>query len=206
MPEIKKMNTYTAQLEEFVNKGKAFTAAEARMSGIPSAMLPYYVKTGRLEHLGHGVYAPSERPFRQYQNIEQLLKKGNRFVVCLLSALRLHDFTSQLPNSLWIAIPQGHHPPSFNGAPLTCIYSNSRSFDFGVEYIEREGLSIPVYSAAKTVADCFKYRNKFGLDVAIEALHEGYRLKKFTIQELHQAGDICRVSNVMSPYIIGMLQ
>ena len=96
--------------------------------------------------------------------------------------------------------------PFPRGTPPVCVYSGIKSFEWGVQHLEREGLSIPVYSAARTVADCFKYRNKFGLDVAVEALHEGYRLKKFTIQELHQAGDICRVSNVMSPYIIGMLQ
>ncbi len=200
------MSIYTTQLEELKKRGQAFTAAEARSVGIPASVLPYYVKTGHLERLGHGLYAPSERPFRQYEDIEQLLKKGSRFVVCLLSALRLHDFTSQSPSSLWIAIPQGYHPPLFSGTPPVCVYLGIKSFEWGVQHLEREGLSIPVYSAARTVADCFKYRNKFGLDVAVEALHEGYRLKKFTIQELHQAGDICHVSNVMSPYIIGMLQ
>ena len=200
------MSTYTAQLEQLLQRGQAFTTAEARSAGISSSVLPYYVKTGRLERLRHGIYAPSDRIFRQHEDIEQLLKTGRNFVVCLLSALRLHNFTSQSPSSLWIAIPQGHHPPLFNGAPPVCIYPSIKIFAWGVEYLELEGLFIPVYSAARTVADCFKYRNKFGLDVAIEALHEGYRLKKFTIQELHQAGDICRVSNIMSPYIIGMLQ
>jgi predicted transcriptional regulator of viral defense system len=169
-------------------------------------MLAYYAKIGRLERLGHGVYAPSGRSFRMYEELEPLLKKGTKFVVCLLSALRLHDFTSQSPSSIWIAIPQGHHPPSFAGTPPVYIYPGAKNFDWGVEYLEVEGLTIPVYSAARTVADCFKYRNKFGLDIAIEALHDGYRRKKFTIRELHQAGEICRVSNVMSPYIMGMLR
>ena len=200
------MSTYIAQLEELVKKGQAFTAAEARSAGISPSVLPYYARTGRLERLGHGVYAPSGRAFMPYEDIEQLLKRGKNFVVCLLSALRFHDFTSQLPTSLWIAIPQGHHTPLLNGAPLMCIYPGTKNFSWGVEHLEMYGLSIPVYSAARTVADCFKYRNKFGLDLAIEALHEGYRLKKFTIQELHQASEICRVSNVMSPYIMGMLQ
>jgi predicted transcriptional regulator of viral defense system len=140
-----------------------------------------------------------------YEDIEFLLKHGTRFVVCLLSALQIHEFTSQSPSSLWIAVPQGYHPPLFTNSSLVCVYPSLKNFDWGVEHIEVEGLSIPVYSAARTVADCFKYRNKFGLDIAIEALHEGYRLKKFTISELHQAAELCRVSNVMSPYIMGML-
>ena len=200
------MRTYTAQLEKLAKQGRAFTAAEARAAGISPSVLPYYARKGCLERLGHGVYAPSERAFMPYEDIEQLLKRGKNFAVCLLSALRFHDFTTQLPTSLWITIPQGHHPPRLNHAPLVCVYSGVGNYAWGVEHLEIYGLSIPVYSAARTVADCFKYRNKIGLDVAIEALHEGYRLKKFTIQELHQAGEICRVSNVMSPYIMGMLQ
>ena len=200
------MSTYTVQLKELEKTGQAFTAAEARSVGIPASVLPYYAKIGRLERLGHGVYAPSKRAVMPYGDIEQLLKRGKSFVVCLLSALRFHDFTSQLPTSLWIAIPQGHHPPTLNHTHLMCVYPSMENFGWGVEHLEMYGLSIPVYSAARTVADCFKYRNKFGLDVAIEALHEGYRLKKFTIQELHEAGKVCRVSNVMSPYIMGMLQ
>ena len=200
------MNSHAQQLESLLKAGRSFTAAEARSAGIPASVLPYYVKTGCLERIGYGIYAPAGRPFQQYSDIEQLLKKGSRFVVCLLSALRLHDFTTQLPSSLWIAIPQGHHVPAFQGPSPVCIRLGRETFEWGVEYLERDGLNIPVYSAARTVADCFKFRNKFGLDVAIEALHEGYRLHKFTIPELHQAGDICRVSNIMTPYIMGMLQ
>ncbi len=200
------MKTYATQLEWLTRGGRAFTAAEARSAGISPAVLPYYAKTGRLERLCHGVYAPTDRLFSVHEDIEKLLKQGKNFVVCLLSALRLHEFTSQLPSSLWIAIPQGHHPPIFAGPPPVCIYPGAKSFSWGVEYLERDGLSIPIYSAARTVADCFKYRNKFGLDVAIEALREGFRLKKFTVEELHQAAEVCRVTNVMSPYILGMLQ
>lgn len=200
------MNSYTDQLEQLLKAGKSFTAAEARALGISSAVLPYYVQTGRLERLGYGVYAPIGRPFHMYSDIEFLLKRGSRFVVCLLSALRLHGFTSQSPSSLWIAIPQGYHVPAVMGETPVCVRLGKESFQWGVEYHHQEGLEIPVYSAARTVADCFKFRNKYGLDVAIEALHDGYRLRKFTLPELHQAGEICRVSNVMAPYIMGMLQ
>lgn len=138
--------------------------------------------------------------------IEALLSKGTDFVVCLLSALRLHNFTTQTPHELWVAVRIGRRLPQLPGSPApVCIQMSDEAYEYGIEHIERDGLRIPVYSPAKTVADCFKFRNKYGLDVAMEALREGYRLKKFTADALEDAARICRVSNVMRPYMEMMM-
>ena len=135
-----------------------------------------------------------------------LLSRGTEFVVCLLSALRLHEFTTQLPHELWVAVRIGHKLPKLPGSPIPmCVQMSDAAYDYGVVYLEREGLRIPVYSAAKTVADAFKFRNKYGLEVALEALREGYRLRKFTMWELEEAAKVCRVDKVMRPYMEMML-
>jgi predicted transcriptional regulator of viral defense system len=134
--------------------------------------------------------------------IEALLAKKTSFVVCLLSALRLHCFTTQQPHELWVAVPQGHKLPVLADAPApVCLQLSEPYFSYGIEIKEVEGLKIPVYSAAKTVADCFKFRNRYGLELALEALQEGFRLKKFTACELEQAAAVCRVSKIMRPYM-----
>lgn len=195
------MQTHTKTLEKLLSLGRAFSAREATAAGIPHAILSYHCRNGRIIRVGRGLYTSSESQPDSYPDLAQLAAKQTDFVVCLLSALRIHDFTTQLPTSLWIAIRQGARVPSISPWPLSCIHLNNAPYEFGIEEHEIEGLKVKVYSAAKTVADCFKFRNKIGLDVALEALREGVRLKRFTIPELDAAAVACRVSNVMRPYM-----
>ena len=115
--------------------------------------------------------------------------------------MRVHNFTTQLPHSLWIAIPHGARVPKLEFATLSCIRLTQKPYDYGVEIHDLHGVKIKVYSAAKTVADCFKFRNKVGTDVALEALREGYRLKLFTVSELMDAAAICRITKIITPYV-----
>lgn len=188
------------QIDYLLKKRKPFSAKEAREVGVTPQMLAYFCKQGKLERICRGIYAPLEVEISPYPKIQILIKKESEFVVCLLSALQLHGLTTQLPNSLWIAIKQGKRLPKIDGSPLTCIRLSDTIYSFGIEELEIYGMKVKVYSAAKTVADCFKFRNKIGIDVAIEALKEGYRKKLFTTSELRQASKVCRVSEVLRPY------
>ena len=122
-------------------------------------------------------------------------------MVCLLSALQFHNLTTQIPHRVWIAIENKNWKPEFDYPLLDVVRSSGRAFSFGVEQHEVNRVPVKVYSPAKTVADCFKFRNKIGLDVAMEALRETWRSRKATMDELWEAAKVCRVANVMRPYL-----
>lgn len=195
------MQSHAEKIEKLLSMPRAFSAREATAYGIPHAILSYNCKRGKITRVGRGLYASTRLQPTSYPDLAQLAAKQTNFVVCLLSALRIHEFTTQLPTSLWIAVRQGARMPSIAPWSLSCIHLNKTPYEYGIEVHEIDGLKIKVYSAAKTVADCFKFRNKIGLDVALEALREGVRLKLFTIAELDAAAEVCRVSNVMRPYM-----
>ncbi len=189
-----------------IKAGKPFSVKEAVDNGVSYALLSHYFQHGMLSKLCRGVYAPMVTTINSMPEITTLLSKGSEFVVCLLSALRLHDFTTQTPHELWVSVRIGHKLPRLSDCPTpVCLQMSDDAYEYGIQHVEREGLVIPVYSPAKTVADCFKFRNKYGLEIALEALREGHRLKKFTIDELEEAAKVCRVSNVMRPYMEMML-
>lgn len=196
----------TPALGNLIGTGRPFTAKEALDNGVSLSLLSFYCQQGRLTRLCRGVYAPSEMPINSMPEITALLSKGTEFVACLLTALRLHGFTTQTPHELWVAVRIGHKLPKLPDCPTPiCLQLSDETYEYGIEEMEVEGLRIPVYSAARTVADCFKFRNKYGLEVALEALKEGYRQKKFTIDALESAARVCRVENVMRPYLEMML-
>jgi predicted transcriptional regulator of viral defense system len=194
------MKQRNKNIDILIEAGKPFSAEDARIVGVSTQMLAYYCKEGKIERLCRGVYSPINTEITAYPEVQILVKKKVDFVVCLLSALQIHEFTTQLPNALWIAIKQGARKPNIEGYPMNCVWLTEKVYSYGIEQKQLYGDTIKVYSAAKTVADCFKYRNKIGLDIAIEALKEGYRKKMFTSRELHQSAEICRVSEVIRPY------
>jgi len=122
-------------------------------------------------------------------------------VICLLSALRLHGIGTQLPSQVWIAIDRRARRPALKYPPLRVVRYSGAALTEGVRDHRVEGQTIRVYGVAKTLADCFKYRNKIGLDVALEALREAWRSRRFTMDELDHYAGICRVRRVMKPYL-----
>ena len=121
--------------------------------------------------------------------------------MCLLSALQFHGVGTQLPSEVWIAIDRRHRRPALRYPPLRIVRYTGAALTEGVESHRVEGRVVRVYNVAKTVADCFKYRNKIGLDVALEALGEAWRARRFTMDELDRYAVICRVQRVMRPYL-----
>jgi predicted transcriptional regulator of viral defense system len=125
-------------------------------------------------------------------------------VVCLLSALQFHDLTTQLPFEVWLALDVKARKPAVEFPPLRIVRFSAEALSKGIETHRVEGVTVRVYNVPKTVADCFKYRNKIGLDVALEALRECRRKRLATIDELWRYAKICRVSKVMQPYLQAM--
>ena len=191
-------------IRKLTGKGRAFTLKEARKAGVSHQLLADYCRKGVFSRQGCGVYIPMENYASEYPEIEFLQKRGADFVLCLLSALRFYEFTTQNPREVWIAVRHGSRVPRVN-FKLRCIHLTDAVFDYGIEVHTLNGLPLKVYSPAKTVADCFKFRKRYGLDTALEALRDGWRSRKITMDELNAAARVCRVNKIMTPYLEIML-
>lgn len=170
-------------------------------SGIPREYLRRLCNKGVLERRSRGIYALADADLTENHSMVLASKRVPRGVVCLLSALRFHRLTTQAPFEIWMAIDRKARLPKTEGVPLHIVRFSAAALTEGVELHQVEGMEVPVYCLAKTVVDCFKYRNKIGLDVALEALRECLRERRCTIDELWRYAKICRVANVMRPYL-----
>jgi predicted transcriptional regulator of viral defense system len=168
---------------------------------IPRATLSRMVESGRLTQVSRGLYALPDHTGSEQHQLAEVAIRTPRGVFCLLTALRFHQLTTQSPHEIWLAIPNKGHPPKIAYPPLRVVRFSGAALTEGVEEHAVDGVVIRVYSVAKTVADCFKYRNKIGLDVALEALRECRREKRATNDELWRYAKVCRVADVMRPYM-----
>lgn len=168
---------------------------------IPRATLSRLVEAGRLTQVSRGLYALPDHPGSEHHQLAEVAVRSPQSVFCLLTALQFHQLTTQLPRQIWIAIPNKGHPPTLAYPPLRVVRFSGLALAKGIELHNVDGVPIRVYSVAKTVADCFKFRNKIGLDVALEALRECRRERRDTNDELWRYAKVCRVANVMRPYM-----
>jgi len=168
--------------------------------GVSREMLRYLYKRGLIERAGRGLYRLGGQMEEHRTLIEasNLVPKG---VVCLLSALRFHEIGTQEPYDVWMALPNSAWRPRIKSLRLRFVYPSGRAFSEGIEVHDFPGGRIRVYNPAKTVVDTFKFRNKIGLDVAIEALRDCLRSHKATRDELWDYAKTCRLANVMRPYL-----
>jgi len=169
--------------------------------GLPTVALTRLVRQGRLQRVGRGLYALPDRPVSEHNTLAEVARKHPQAIVCLLSALRFHDLTTQSPFEVWLAIPNKARAPKMDYSPLRIVRFSGAALTRGVEDHVIDGVPVRVTSVARTVADCFKFRNKIGLDVALEALHEAWRAKRASMDELWRYAALCRVANVMRPYM-----
>lgn len=158
-----------------------------------------------LEQVARGLYRLPDRTPTELHGIAIVARKLPRATICLISALRLHELTTQAAHQVWIALPHKSRAPRLEYPPLRIIRMSGTSLDHGIEIRTIEGIPVRVFSAAKTVADCFKFRNKIGLDVAIEALRDYLRKHRSRIDDLSRAASACRVGRVMQPYLESMV-
>ncbi|HZQ34670.1 MAG TPA: type IV toxin-antitoxin system AbiEi family antitoxin domain-containing protein [Dehalococcoidia bacterium] len=170
-------------------------------AGIDPAYLRRLYRAGQFERVGRGLYVPVGWQPTEHAQIAQAAKRVPRGVLCLLSALRFHELGTQQPYAVWLAIGVKDRRPRETGLPLQIVRFSGAAYSEGVEEHELEGVPVRVYGLAKTIADCFKYRNKIGLDVALEALRDGWRRRRVTMDELWRYARACRMTNVMRPYL-----
>jgi len=158
-------------------------------------------QAGELERVGRGLYVPTGTKVTEHHTLVEAAVRVPHGIVCLLSALRFHDIGTQSPHEVWLAIDVTAWKPVVDWPPIRLVRFSGPALTFGVESHKLEGVPVRITSREKTVADCFKYRNKIGLDVALEALREYLRSRKRSVDELVRAAKICRVSRVMQPYL-----
>jgi predicted transcriptional regulator of viral defense system len=191
----------TEEVLELVRRTGVVRPRDLKAKGIPQDYLWRLHRRGLLTRVGRGLYAASEVEVTEHHSLAEAARRVPHGVICLLSALRFHGVTTQLPHEIWMAIERTARRPKPDGLSLRIVRFSGEALTSGVEEHTIEGLKVRIYSVAKTVADCFKYRNKIGLDVAIEALRECRTNRRATMDELWKYGKVCRVANVMRPYL-----
>ena len=176
-------------------------ARDVAAAGVPTALLTRLVRAGRLQRVERGLYALPDASLDAHRSLAEVALRAPRGVICLLSALRVHEIGTQAPFEVWLALPQGVNPPRQTGPSLRVVRMSGAAMTEGIETRIIDGVTVPVFCAAKTVADCFKFRNKVGLDVALEALREAWRQRKLSMDVLWHYAEVNRMSRVMRPYI-----
>lgn len=169
--------------------------------GIPRISLTRAVRRGHLARVGRGLYGLPGREVSAQGSLAEVARRVPKGVVCLLSALRFHGLTTQAPFEVWLAIGNKAVAPRLDYPPLRIVRFSGTALTEGVEEHLVDQVTVRVTGLAKTVADCFKYRNKIGLDVALEALREAWQDKRMTSDEIWRYAKVCRVANVMRPYL-----
>jgi len=168
-------------------------------SGLYRALEPL-LDEGRVVRVRRGVYQLAEA-LDAGDAWVQVMQRYPQGVLCLLSALAFHEITTQSPSAAWLALPKSAWRKPEGYPPLRIVHFSGEAYSAGIENHRRPGGVVRVYSVAKTVADCFKFRNRIGLDVTIESLRDGWQQRRFTLEDLEQMARICRVQVVMRPYV-----
>jgi predicted transcriptional regulator of viral defense system len=185
----------------FRQAGGILRTRDALHHGIHRRALYALRDAGRIEQLARGAFLLAGHPVSERMDLVLVTARYPRAVVCLVSALEWHGLTTQIPRAVQIALPPGSRTPRLRYPPLRAFRFSGQAFSEGVERLEVDGFRVPVYGPAKTVADCFKFRSRVGLDIALEALRAGWRKRRFTMDELWRYARICRVDRVMRPYL-----
>ena len=185
----------------FRQHGGVLRTKEALRLGIHPETLYRMRDSGSLACLGRGLYRLSDLPPLGSPDLVAVGLRVPSGVICLISALAFHDLTTQIPHEVYLALPRGAEPPRLEHPPLRVFWFSKRVFDFGREAHQIDGTRVRIYSPEKTVADCFKYRNKIGLDTAREALKLYLERRRKNLDALLEAAEVCRVAKVMRPYL-----
>ena len=175
--------------------------ADLEERGIPRQRMYQLLRKGHVARHARGIYAANNHSYTAEHALAQVAKRVPNGVICLLTALRFHELTTQAPAEVWITLPEKARKPRLDYPRLRVTRFSGPALTEGIEAHRVEGVDVRVYSAAKTVADCFKYRNKIGVDVAVEALRDFSRRHRGGATELARFARICRVTRVMQPYL-----
>lgn len=194
-------DTHTARVLALVRHKGLLRSSDLDTIGAPRVVLTRLTAAGLLDKVGRGLYRLPDDLGTEHQGLAAIATRVPHAVFCLLTALQFHEVTTQLPRQNWIAMPRGSHLPRIDYPPIRMVQMADAAYTAGIETHVRDGVPLRVYSVAKTVADCFKYRTKIGLDVALEALKDAWYRRLATSDHLYRFACINRVERVMRPYL-----
>lgn len=194
-------DTQTQRVLELVRHKGMLRPIDLNEAGVARMILTRLTARGQLEKVGRGLYRLPQTQASEFESLITVARKVPQAIFCLLTALQFHGLTTQLPRQIWIAMPRGSHTPKIDYPPVKLVQLTNAAYAEGVEVFERDQVKLKVYGVAKTIADCFKHRNKIGIDVALEALKDARAQKKVSANELWHFAKVCRVANVMRPYL-----
>lgn len=196
------MTSEREKLLEFAHQKKIFRPRDVeRELNLSRTSLSRLVQNGQLVKVGRGLYALANNDFNETQSLLEVAVKAPKAVVCLLSALNFHNLTTQNPFEVWIALDRASRIPKIESVEARIFRFAAKVYQSGIETHLIDGVELKVYSAAKTVADCFRYEKTVGLDVALEALRDAWRQRKATMDELYHFADVRNVKGKMLPYL-----
>jgi predicted transcriptional regulator of viral defense system len=198
---MKKKERYIQQILKLAGRSGMVSASEVRSCGIHSEYLRQLCAEGRIVRIERGLYMLPDAEVTVYHGLAQISKAVPGSIICLLSALRFHEIGTQIPYEVWIAIDRRAARPKNKNIKMRLFRFSGKALTEGIETHVVEGVQVRIYSPAKTVADCFKYRNKIGLEVALEALKHVLRNKVCSVDELWKYAKICRVAEIIRPYM-----
>ncbi len=197
-------NTYEKQVLKLLKQKLTVRSCDLQTIGVPRVVLTRMVQSGALERVARGLYRKPNTFLSEKETMVDVALKSPRAVFCLLTALQFHELTTQLPREIWIAMPQGSRTPRMDYPPIKLVRFSGKTYSEGIQTVVCDRVAIKIYNPAKTVVDCFKFRNKIGLDVALEALKDVLRKKKATRDELYYFAKIERVKKIILPYLEAM--
>lgn len=197
-----KLRQRTRQLLGIFKKCGVLRAGDLKKYGMSRSSLSRLVQIGLIVRIGRGLYTLADAENATgFRGFVEASKKAPHGVICLLSALVFHELTTQAPFEVWMTFDVKARIPKSTAVSIRAIRSSGRAFDEGIEVHRIEGVKVRIYNPAKTVVDCFKFRNKFGLDVALEALRDCLEQRKCTSEDIWKYAKICRVEKIIRPYL-----
>lgn len=195
------MKTERSRVRNLLQHSPMMRSGEIVAEGIDTKTLTRMVRGGEIRRTARGLYTLADYTPGRYHSLIEASKLVDQGIVCLLSALSFHEIGTQNPSEAWLAIPSRARMPRVQEYPIQIVRFSGDAYTDGIEQHNLNGVDIAVYSLPKTVTDCFKYRNKIGLDVAIEALKDAIQGKRTSIDDLLHFANVCRVREIMRPYM-----
>ncbi len=190
-----------SQVIKIAKQKGVIKASDLKTKGISRNYLYELTKKGKLRKVARGLYELPENQPTEHVALIEVAKRIPKAVISLISALNYYDLTTQLPHEVWITVPRGAWRPKIEYPALNLTYASVDIYSYGIRKLKINGVDIKIYTPAKTIADCFKFRNKVGLDVAIEALKRAWEKKEVNMEDLTKAAKACNVLKVIRPYL-----
>ena len=203
--KVENSDRFETAKKVFRDRGGVLKTGEALRAGIHPRTLYEMERSGILEKLARGLFRLTDMPPLGNPDLVSVALKVSNGVICLISALAYHEITTQIPHEVYLSLRRGAEPPRMEYPPIRIFWFTGEAFSEGIGKYEMDGVQVRVYNPEKTIADCFKYRNKIGLDTAIEALKLYRERKRFIVDDLVRFARICRVEKVMRPYLEALL-